>query len=32
MQENVSGGMKRVKTKVFNQDLFNPVLFTEDAE
>ena len=32
LQENVSVGMKRVKAKVFIQDPFNPVLFTEDAE
>ena len=32
LQENVSVGMKRVKAKVFIQDHFNPVLFTEDAE
>jgi len=32
LQENVSVGMKRVKTKVFIQDPFNPMLFTEDAE
>ena len=31
LQENVSVGMKRVKAKVFIQDPFNPVLFTEDA-
>ena len=32
LQENVSVGMKRVRAKVFIQDPFNPVLFTEDAE
>ena len=32
LQENVSVGMKRVKAKVFIQDPFNPMLFTEDAE
>jgi len=32
LQENVSVGMKRVKAKVFIQDPFNPVLFTEDVE
>ena len=32
LQGNVSVGMKRVKAKVFIQDPFNPVLFTEDAE
>ena len=32
LQENVSVGVKRVKAKVFIQDTFNPVLFTEDAE
>ena len=32
LQENASVGMKRVKAKVFIQDPFNPVLFTEDAE
>jgi hypothetical protein len=32
LQENVSVGMKRVKAKVFNQDPFNPVLFTEEEE
>ena len=32
LQENVSVGMKRVKSKVFIQDPFNPVLFTEDKE
>ena len=32
LQENVSIGMKRVKAKVFIQDLFNPVLFMKDAE
>ena len=32
LQENVSVGMKRVKAKVFIQDPFNSVLFTEDAE
>ena len=32
LQENVSVGTKRVKAKVFIQDPFNPVLFTEDAE
>ena len=32
LQDNVSVGMKRVKAKVFTQDPFNPVLFTEDAE
>jgi len=31
LQENVSVGMKRVKGKVFIQDPFNPMLFTEDA-
>ena len=32
LQENASVGMKRVKAKVFIQDPFNSVLFTEDAE
>ena len=32
LQENVSVGMQRVKTKVFIQDPFNPVLFTENVE
>ena len=32
LQENVRVGMKRVKAKVFIQDPFNSVLFTEDAE
>ena len=32
LQENASVGMKRVKAKVFIQDPFSPVLFTEDAE
>ena len=32
LQENVSVGMKRVKTKVFIQDPFDPVLFTKDEE
>ena len=32
LQENMSVGMKRVKAKVFIQDPFNPVLFTEDEE
>ena len=32
LQEHVSVDMKRVKAKVFIQDAFNPVLFTEDAE
>ena len=32
LQENVSVGMKRARAKVFIQDPFNPVLFTEDAE
>ena len=32
LQENVSVGMKSVKAKVFIQDPFNPMLFTEDAE
>lgn len=31
LQENVSVVMKRVKAKVFIQDPFNPVLFTEHA-
>ena len=29
---NASVGMQRVKAKVFIQDPFNPVLFTEDSE
>ena len=32
LQENVPVGMNSVKAKVFIQDPFNPVLFTEDAE
>ena len=32
LQENVSVGTKRMKAKVFIQDPFNPVLFTEDSE
>ena len=32
LQEDVSVGMKRVKAKVFVQDPFNPVLFTENTE
>ena len=32
LRENVSVGMKRVKAKVFIQDPFNPVLFTEVEE
>ena len=32
LQENVSVGMKMVKAKMFIQDPFNPMLFTEDAE
>ena len=32
LQEDVTVGMKRVKAKVFVQDPFNPVLFTEHAE
>lgn len=32
LQENASVSMKRVKVKVFIQDPFNPVLFTEDEE
>jgi len=32
LQGNVSVGMKRVKTKVFIQVPFNPMLLTEDAE
>jgi len=32
LKQNVSVGMKRVKTKVFIQDPFNPMLFMEDAE
>ena len=32
LQEDVTVGMKRVKAKVFVQDPFNPVLFTDHAE
>ena len=32
LQEDVTAGMKRVNAKVFVQDPFNPVLFTEHAE
>ena len=32
LQLNASVGMQRVKAKVFIQDPFNPVLFTEDSE
>ena len=32
LQDDVTVGMKRVKAKVFVQDPFNPVLFTEHAE
>ena len=32
LQEHVSAGMKRAKAKVFIQDAFNQVLFTEDTE
>ena len=32
LQEYKSVGMKRVKANVSIQDLFNPVLFTKDAE
>ena len=32
LQENVSVGMTRVNAKLFIQDPFNPMLFTEDAE
>ena len=32
LQENVSVDMKRVRAKVFIQDLFNPMLFKKDAE
>ena len=32
LQENMSAGIKRVEAKVFIQDPFNPVLFTEDGE
>ena len=32
LQELVSPGMKRAKAKVFIQDAFNQVLFTEDTE
>ena len=32
LQESGSVAMKRAKVKVFIQDRFNPVLFTEDAE
>ena len=32
LQEYVTVGMKRAKAKVFVQDPFNPVLFTENAE
>lgn len=32
LQENVTVGMQRVKAKVFIQDPFNPVLFTEDVK
>ena len=32
LQEHVSAGMKRAKAKVFIQDAFNQVLFTEDID